>query len=88
MKLDPKTQEKLHEKLASQLLELFDRPPCEHCGFTTVNAKDLTVVRQFLADNGTTADLHNRAPIRQLTDNLPTFEDPEDKITKPGKRSA
>ena len=85
MNLDPKMQAKLHEELAQRLLESLQREACESCGFKPADPRLLTVVRQFLADNGTTADLANRAPRRALTDNLPEF-DPEQPIVKPAKK--
>ena len=86
MKLDPKIQEKLHARLAETLWEMLHAEPCEHCHRSFPGAKELTVVRQFLADNGTTADLRNAAPLTRLTDALPSFEDPEALVTKPAKK--
>lgn len=85
MKLNSKTQEKLHEALGDTLLGWFKRPPCDHCGFSGLGAKELTVVRQWLADNSTTADVGTSVPLRQLADALPEF-DPEDRVAKPGKK--
>jgi hypothetical protein len=86
MKLDAKTQAELHEKLGAALLEMLNATPCSHCNRTYPGAKELTVIRQFLADNGTTADLRSQTPLHNLADALPSFEDPEERVSKPSKK--
>lgn len=84
--LDPKMQSKLHKRLAEQLWEALNGEPCDKCLRSYPDAKWMTVIRQFLADNGTTADLRNQAPLHNLADSLPNFEDPELPVQKPGKK--
>jgi hypothetical protein len=84
MDLDDKMQAKMHARFAELLWEMLHAEPCEHCKRSFPGAKEMTVVRQFLADNGTTADLRNAAPLHNLADALPSFDE-EEKVTKPGK---
>jgi hypothetical protein len=86
MKLNAKVQAELHEKLGAALLEMLNATPCTHCNRSYPTAKDLTVIRQFLADNGTTADLRSQTPLHSLAEALPSFEDPEERVTKPSKK--
>jgi len=84
MDLDDQMQAKMHARFAELLWEMLHAEPCEHCRRSYPGAKEMTVVRQFLADNGTTADLRNAAPLHNLADSLPSFDE-EEKVTKPGK---
>lgn len=84
MDLDDQMQAKMHARFAELLWEMLHAEPCGTCKRSYPTAKDLTVVRQFLADNGTTADLRNAAPLHNLADSLPSFDE-EEKVTKPGK---
>jgi hypothetical protein len=85
MDLDDQMQAKMHARFAELLWEMLHAEPCGTCKRSYPTAKDLTVVRQFLADNGTTADLRNVAPLHNLADSLPSFDE-EEKVTKPGKK--
>lgn len=86
MNLNDKIQERLHNELAEALLEMLHAEPCAECKRSYPGAKELTVIRQFLADNGTTADLRTKTPLRNLADDLPNFEDPEGRVEKEPKR--
>lgn len=86
MKLDDKMQAKLHARLAELCWEMLHAEPCDKCHRSYPGAKELTVIRQFLADNGTTADIRNQATLHKLEDELPSFEDPEAPVTKPSKK--
>lgn len=84
MDLDADMQAKMHARFAELCWELMHSEPCGTCKRSYPGAKEMTVVRQFLADNGTTADLRNAATLHQLADSLPSFDE-EEKVTKPGK---
>ena len=86
MKLDDKMQAKMHARLAEVLWEMLHAEPCGQCHRSFPGAKELTVVRQWLADNGTTADLRSQTPLHNLADALPSFEDPEAIVSKPAKK--
>lgn len=81
MDANEKIYDQLHTKLAAQLLAWMQADECEHCGRAGAGAKDLTVARAFLVDNGITAVARPKTPLHRLADSMP-FEDPEDQVTR------
>ncbi len=75
--------DQIHRELADRLLEMLRGDHCETCGRTGPGAKELTVIRQFLADNGVTADLRSRTPLHRLAEagDLPSF-DPDERVER------
>jgi hypothetical protein len=63
----------LHGKLAEALLEQIKSGE--------MTAAVLNTARQFLRDNGITCDGEPKGPIKEILDNLPSFED-EDIVVK------
>lgn len=78
-KLDDKPKLELHNLLAEELLRRLKLPPCEACGRGPASHQELTVIRQFLSDNGVTSVARPGTPLRSLTSDLP-FTDPEERI--------
>jgi hypothetical protein len=66
----------LHDRLAKELLARLTAGACAACGRGDASHQELTVVRQFLADNGITAAARTRTPLHALAGKLP-FVDPD-----------
>lgn len=78
----------MHELLARELLNrLKSNVPCEKCGRSAATIQELTLIRQFLSDNGVTGGLMGRAPAASVvTSKLPVFDDEEGHL-HPGVQS-
>lgn len=47
---------KLLDLVINAMIALFERRPCDQCGFTTVSASDINNTLKFLKDNGFSVD--------------------------------
>jgi hypothetical protein len=84
-KLDDATKTELHNLLGEELLKRLKAAPCPHCERGYVTHQELTVMRQFLSDNGVTAVARVGSPLRRVHDDLP-FVDPTESV--PTKETA
>jgi hypothetical protein len=75
-RLTPEREDELFRALADQLYARATGDTCEHCGRSAASPQELTVLRQFLSDNGITAALPAAGEIHRLVRNLP-FSDGE-----------
>lgn len=67
---------RLHELLARSLLNRLEHDVvCDKCNRGQVTTGELTMIRQFLSDNGTTGPAATPPSKVKLTDDLPAFDD-------------
>ena len=76
-KLNDAVKVELHERLAQELLKRLKAAPCVHCERGYISHQELTVIRQFLSDNGITSVARPNTPLHSLTSGLP-FVDPDE----------
>ena len=78
--MDPVTKltDDLIAALGEELKRRLTKGNCEHCGRSAASHQELTVIRQWIADNDT-ASARQMPPLRSVVEKLP-FSDPDEKV--------